>query len=229
MSAGITVYNNNNILQISESFSTMELVAKVTVSTGTSIQIPLYDTIAFKVPNGYWCSILTGQYYSQDNTQYIKFIGNSNITYYQFRYSSGTIPAGNYFEIYDTNGNRIFSDGQQSLKVLSGYLGTYTGSAHTSETDGTGWGRSMDGTIVTSCPSRVNQAILLNTPCTCMGWNYSGGQTEMRFHQQLGFSFNSDNSISALLKTTQNENNYGEEYWQIINDYSFLTVDISNL
>lgn len=223
MAAGITVYNNDNILQIDDSFGTLSISGKATVPPGTELDIPVDSSIAIKTDNGHWCSVQDGYSYISNNLQHVKLIGDANITYYTFSVIKGNIPPGSNFEVYDSNGVRIFSDTQQIMKVLTQYTGLYQGVRSTSrEHAPAGWGRFRDGTVIQVTPAYPNKAIIVNTLCAGAQWKYING---FRTNQQMVFYFQTDNTLSAQLKTIFTAGPENTNDWDTVNDYSFTLLD----
>lgn len=128
MEAGLTIFNDKNTAQIDSLHSNIQYVSKGSYTfpyyygvysfglTYVSIPYTEGDIIAFDAFNRF--SIL-GVWRDTPNTIRYALIGErKDLTqnYYIFRH--GQINPGHHFEVYGENGNLVYSDGSQFMKVL---------------------------------------------------------------------------------------------------------------
>ncbi|MBU2704155.1 hypothetical protein Ga0466249_005309 [Sporomusaceae bacterium BoRhaA] len=127
MSAGLTVYNTNNVLQISDSISCLQFLQKGTAYPGQTIQISTNYVLAISTTAGNWCCTSLYIPVSNNIASYTLLGSGSMITWYAF--SMSPTLSGHYLEIYDTNSKLIFSDGGMPMKIMdfhTGNLGNFS-------------------------------------------------------------------------------------------------------
>jgi hypothetical protein len=127
MTAGLTVYNTNNVLQVSDSIPCLQFVQKGTASPGQTVSISADYVLAVSTTPGNWCC--TGIYMpiSSSNIATYSILGSSTVTWYAF--SMSPTNTGHYLEIYDESGKLVFSDGNLPMKVVdfhNGNLGNFS-------------------------------------------------------------------------------------------------------
>jgi len=144
MSAGIEVYNNSGVLQITDQFKNLQFREKDTVSLtnenlGTSdwysADIILSDTqefLCFNVNTIDVPVLLYGRTFLRDNVLRSRIATkvapgttpNVSVNYYRFGYA--TVPRGNFFEVRNASGEMVFSDAARFMQVIAGRNGTET-------------------------------------------------------------------------------------------------------
>lgn len=138
MNAGLKVYNSNNTLQLDSTYTNFSFLGKGTFTFGSSnealnptvdINFNKNELIAFCVTKqgtaiGFYQDPVT----SGDTTTYkmVTNISGTTVEYFRFGAQPGVCPPGNFFEVFDANGNRIYSDTNTYMKVLGFYSGTFT-------------------------------------------------------------------------------------------------------
>lgn len=145
MTAGIEIYNNNNILQITNQYRNLQFLGKGTIqctqlgmssSQWASNDIILTNTSEFlcfrpetnDVPvllygrtflrNG----VLNSRIAVANNASYPHLTNPITVTYYRFSLAPA-VQKGNHFEVYDSAGELVFSDGASFMKVIASCKG----------------------------------------------------------------------------------------------------------
>lgn len=120
MPAGLQVINSNGIIQIDSEFKNLQFIGKGTVSLTSYVQQNIGDAgdmVAFRVNETNRWGITTPRIYSNYTPLFIsKYDEATTITYYKFKFNG--IAAGNNFEVYNSAGERCFSDSTKFMKVL---------------------------------------------------------------------------------------------------------------
>lgn len=136
-SAGIQIYNNNNVLQITAEFKNVQFIEKQSYSLtydgvalggirnryiSPEIVVPgdEYTIVAFNTTPGHSIGIellpiiMPGT--TKQRLQFVSFESDTIVTIYIFRFTD--IKKGTFFEIYDTNGEIVFSDGANFMRII---------------------------------------------------------------------------------------------------------------
>lgn len=107
MTAGIEIYNDNNILQITSNFRNMGLIEKGVVPSTKTMTWSKDEIMAFRCDNGNTFTLEIAPVITNGVTT-CGVYGSSTVYFYRFGYAGNL--TGHYFEVYDQNGAIVFSD-----------------------------------------------------------------------------------------------------------------------
>ena len=226
MTVGLEIINVNGNPQITEGFSNLQYLGKVTTTVAISFAGRYYnngqgvivgdatDFIAYRCENGAAtimakCFVRSGKLYALFYGEYV----GETVTCYRFGYPS--IPFGHNFEIYNSAGKIIFSDTAKFMKIATSMRGTYPLSTENDVVLAT-----INHTTGIKCAVMIAQQVVSSRS---VGWNWGD------FKQwQQNFTFNSD---SILVKYSLIVNEYGMGGYPLsgFTNYSFLVLDVTNL
>lgn len=217
MSAGLEIYNANNVLQITEKFVNLQFKGKGTVTPNTlsdggwryyDLYLPdVNEQVAFSATNPF---IILGRVFTRSNqlaARVMSKVANTQVTYYRFGVAS--VASGNCFEVYNSNGNLVFTDNAKFMKVIDSKTGSST-----SETD---------NTLLATTNSNLSKAVLPGNLCLT-GRGPSNGLYRL---VQQGFSI----TPSAVTSSIYLCFDYGYSYPINLQEtnYNYLVLDVTGL
>jgi len=223
MDAGLVIYNNANSIQITSSFRNYEFISKGVAAVGALIPINNNQLIAFAPSVGNWFSGYwddSSHHYTYGNFRGIAgaqtnypVCGSAVIPYYIFGLSQ---TVGKCFEVRDSLGNIVFSDGAKYMKVLASRSG-------------------LDSTVqrVNNCPGHIvdTYAYNANLKIAILPNQLSQGiQVHAGALAIQNFTLNSNGSISSSYSMLHYDGSasYGSST-SYIQNYSYLVLDVTNL
>ena len=212
MPAGLTVYNNNNIVQINESYKNLQCYETGTTTNGATITISNSEILALRAEHGQWCATQLMPVLSGDNVAY-KIVGFGTIYYYKFGYRSNN--GGTHFEVRNSLGEVVCSD-KPYMRVVA----AKNGDAGASDSN-----KLWVGSIISSVifPVEKKIAIVTSIPPTIIYFN--GGMPDDILWQTYNF-------YSGKIDATYRSYISGSGYRQsgvYFNSYSYLVIDVTGL
>lgn len=223
--AGIEIYNNDMVLQITGQFRNLEFISKGTLSGAGIVTVSEGQIVAARVPVGHKLSFTNGSpHYNRDygpyisrNTTDVNFpLSNENggtVYYYVFGYGTPSPGDGVGCEIYNSMGQLVFNGNgdKKHMKVIDMQAGTMPS-------------RRLDQinnmTIgTTTVDPSITPAVLVNTQVHSVDYTYATSA-----HQ--GFSFSTDSVISRyFIPYYDDSRTYSTPIRQL--RYSYLVLDVT--
>lgn len=212
MTAGLTVYNDSNIVQIDESYKNLQCYESGTTTNGSTITISNSEILALRATNGQWCATQLMPVLSGDNCIYT-VVGSGTIYYYKFGYRSNY--GGTHFEVRNTSGEVVCSD-KPYMRVISHNAGS-AGASNSNKL----WIGSVISTV--SFPTNKTAAIITSIPATII-YLY-GDMPDDILWQTYNFSSGNISSVyrSYIAGTGYIQNGI------YFNDYAYLVIDVTGL
>jgi len=220
MAAGIEVYNNNNILQITDKFRNLQFIEKITLSSFNSLDI---QEIPNDLSSFYAFREITGT-----SSIAIIYVGSSIIRFFakpatsavvevfRFGYST-TVSSGGGFQVFNSNGEIVFDSNNKYMRVID--------SRHTN---------NLGSGIILSHDTSIKTAILAGSVYTysemyntdIMGgswytWQASDAQVFNFYEDRIETKV--ENLSSSLTSGTTNSGYFNERKTS-----SFLVLDVTN-
>lgn len=214
MAAGIEIYNNKNVIQVTDNLRNLTLIEKGTISSGNILTCKDTELIALRCENGKYVGVgVMPSVYIAGGITYTKVVGTGTITYYKF--GDRDVNPGNYFEVRNENGKIMFSDNDKYMKVI----GSNTGISRTSPP----FAGPIDSVVI---PQNRIAAVVIGKSCLTLGFS-DGANYYMRSIYAQYFNF-SENAITSTYEMDYNSG-YPANTYVVSSSYSYLVVDVTGL
>ncbi len=231
-SAGEQIFNENGVLQLTDKYINIQLIDKRTYTLNANGGYTISDfepkdhcVFAYRAETPgtrFRANLVFPIIPPYPPVKYgspsisINGAPNSDVTVYRFQYAD--IPAGNFFEIRDSNGTIVFSDAAKFMKIIDQKIGTYPAS----------WSAwipvGQQVTIAaTDHPTNIKTAVVIgNMSFQTMSGNYMAYQF---------FEFEAD-QVRAIWASTYWGPFTPNPYWTFARCspyYDYMVIDVTDL
>lgn len=231
MPAGIEIYNNSGILQITDKFRNLQYLDKIVEvrQAGSyylfDVQVGAEELVAFRVSPS---TVTISPIYRGLTGHLIFRVTPVNITatieLFRFGFVEAPPPQNSGLEIYTEEGKLVFSSGLKYMKVVGHEIGTYNNQSLLS---------------VTNHSADIKAAVLIGSRYAFVFQIVEYIQSQEYWDivtgwSGQGFTFNTDNVTTKDVDegtyfSSSTDGGYGANYIQAENrDWNFLVIDVTN-
>lgn len=228
MSVGIEIYNDNNVLQITDKFRNLQFIKKGSaIINAPQAQYTKYvkvefdpstKFVAFRCTNSTTLTLTmnymnkTGEFYSTS------FYGENGteVTWYEFGYPTLLSSSNSGLQVYNSENELVFSSNAKYMRVIDHRSGTIT-------RDYVAIDPSQQ---LVTYPFGTVPAIMVGTTAQ---WSLVGTMVNIRIIM-LVFSFSDTTVKTEMKRIVQTPNFPGENLAESFEgNYNYLVVDVANL